>query len=153
MATTTASTTETTNDASNRRLAEEVWSRGDLSLCDELVAPDWVLHQPSAPDPGRGPEGYRAWVTGLRAAFPDLELRVEEQFCLGDRVATRWTVQGTHRGELRGIPPTGKVVEWTAMSIKRFVEGQVAETWICTDGLSLLQQVGALPGDTGPKGW
>ena len=153
MSTTTERATEAVNDAANRRLAGEVWSEGNVALCDELVAPDWVLHQAGTPDPGRGPDGYRAWVAGLRAAFPDLRLLVEEQVCLGDRVATRWTVTGTHRGALRGVPPTGRRVEWTAVSIKRFAGGKVAETWICSDGLGLLRQVGAVPGDAAPAGW
>ena len=156
MATTSTATErvpEAVNDAANRRLAGEVWSGGNVALCDELVAPDWVLHQPGTTDPGRGPDGYRTWVAGVRAAFPDFRLVVEEQFCLGDRVATRWTMRGTHLGELGGIPPTGRAAEWTAVSIKRFAGGKVAETWICTDGLALLQQLGAVPGDTGPKGW
>ena len=154
MSTTTEPTTEAVNDAANHRLAEEVWSRGNLALCDELVAPDWVLHQPSAaPGIGRGPDGYRTWVTGARAAFPDLQLLVEDQFALGDRVATRWTIRGTHRGALGDVPATGRTAEWTGVSIKRFAGGKVAETWICTDGLALLRQVGVVPGDAGPKGW
>ena len=152
-ATTTEQATEAINDAANRRLADEVWSQGNLALCDELVAPDWALHQPGAADPGRGPDGYRPWVAGVRTAFPDFRLVAEEQFCLGDRVATRWTMRGTHLGALRGAPATGRVVEWTAVSIKRFAGGRVAETWICTDGLSLLRQLGIVPGDTTPKGW
>ncbi len=153
-ATTQEQAVETINDAANRRLALEVWSEGNLPLCDELVDPDWVLHQPSAvPGIGRGPDGYRAWVTGARATFPDLQLLVEDQFALGDRVATRWTIRGTHLGETRGYPPTGRVVEWTAVSIKRFAGGKVAETWICSDGLAVLQQIGIVPGDRGPKGW
>lgn len=151
--TTAAPATEAVNDAANRRLAQEVWCDGNLAVCDELVAPDWVLHQPSAPDPGRGPDGYRIWVSSLRAIFPDLQLLVEEQFALGDRVATRWTVRGTHRGEMPGAAPTGRAVVWTAMSIKRFEAGKVAETWICSDALAVLRQVGIVPGDTGPKGW
>ena len=150
---TTQWTAEAVNDAANRRLAAEVWSGGDLALCDELVAPDWALHQPGVPDPGRGPDGYRAWVAGARETFPDLRLLVEEQFCLGDRVATRWTVRGTHLGELRGLPATGRTVEWTAVSIKRFAGGKVAETWICTDRLAMLRQIGAAPREAGPAGW
>jgi steroid delta-isomerase-like uncharacterized protein len=151
--TATEQTTEAINDAANRRLADEVWSQGNLDLCEELVAPDWVLHQPSAPDPGRGPAGYRAWVAANRAAFPDFRLVAEEQFCLGDRVATRWTMRGTHLGALRGVAPTGRALEWTGITIKRFAGGKVAETWVCSDTLAVLQQLGAAPGDAGPRGW
>lgn len=150
----TAASQETVNDAANRRLADEVWTRGDLAACDDLVHQDWELHQPSAgSEIGRGPDGYRRWVSDARSAFPDLQLIPEDQFCLGDRVATRWTIRGTHAAEFAGSAPTGRVVEWTAVSIKRFAGGKVVETWICTDGLALLRQIGALPGNAQPAGW
>lgn len=125
-------------------------------MCDDLVAPNWVLHQPNTLHPGSGPEEYHSRICGLRAAFRPgaaRELRAKEQFCLGDHVVTRWTTRGTHSGELGSIPRTGKMVERTEVSIKRFAEGKVAETWMCTDALPLRRQVGTVLGDADWKGW
>ena len=131
------------NKAIVRRFVEAVQNRGDLAALDELCAPDFVNH--SAP-PGVPPT--RAGLAQLTAlflrAFPDGRMAIEEMVAEGDRVATRKTFRGTHRGALMGLPPTGKQVAIGLIDIVRLVDGQVVESWSLADELGLLRQLGAL---------
>jgi predicted ester cyclase len=126
-----------------RRYVEEVQNEGNLTTLDELTAPAYVNHD--AP-PGVPPnvEGIKQLTAMFRQAFPDGRMTIEDMVAEGDRVATRKTFRGTHRGELMGIPPTGKVVAMGLMDIARLVDGKVVETWHVGDDLGLLQQLGAL---------
>jgi steroid delta-isomerase-like uncharacterized protein len=126
-----------------RRAIEEVYNRGDLAIVDELVASDFVIHSPS--EEIHGPAGAKQFVAGLRAAFPDLHVTIEDQMADGDRVATRWTAGGTHTGAFQGIPPTGKQARMTGINIDRIANGKVVECWTNADELGLLQQLGVVP--------
>ena len=131
------------NKALLRRLFEEVWNQGNLGTVDELLATDYVLN-----DPGqmvRGPEGFKAYVSAFRAAFPDMKATIEDQIAGDDRVAMRFTVQATHTGEFQGIPPTGKQVIMSGIDIQRIVDGKIVENWVNLDALGLLQQLGVFP--------
>jgi len=63
----------------------------------------------------------------------------------GDKVATRWTMTGTHQGELMGIPPTGVRITVTGISMSRFADGKLAEGWNSYDILGMMQQLGVIP--------
>jgi C-1 hydroxylase len=80
----------------------------------------------------------------FRRAFPDGRMTIEDMVAEGDRVATRKTFRGTHRGELMGIPPSGKAVAIGLMDFVRLVDGKVVESWNAADDLGLLQQLGVL---------
>jgi len=131
------------NKAVLRRLYEEVWSQGNLATVDELLAVDYVLHDPA--HLVRGPEGFKAYVSAFRAAFPDLHAKVEDQIAEGDMAAMRFTARGTHKGEFQGIPPTGKQITLSGINIQRFVDGKIAENWVSLDALGMLQQLGVIP--------
>ena len=128
-----------------RRELEELFGRGNLDVADEIVATDYVGHDPALPEPIRGPEGLKQMVGGYRAAFPDLEVTVEQQIAEGDLVVTRWKARGTHRGELMGIAPTGRQATITGISIERVVDGKIVEDWTNWDTLGMMQQLGAIP--------
>jgi len=132
------------NKAASRRLAEEMFSGGNLDLADELIDPSFVGHDVASPEPIRGPDGVREQAQGYRSAFPDVQITVEDQIADGERVATRWTARGTHKGELFGIAPTGKQVTITGMTIDRFAGGKIVESWDNWDALGLMQQIGAV---------
>jgi predicted ester cyclase len=68
-----------------------------------------------------------------------------DQVAEGDRVVTRWTAQGTHKGELMGMAPTGKRVTLTATDIDRIANGKVVECWSSLDGAAMMQQMGIVP--------
>ncbi|MFQ5884656.1 MAG: ester cyclase [Thermoplasmata archaeon] len=132
------------NEALVRRVFEEVWNQGKLDVIDELVATDYVLHDPATPGIS-GRDGYRQFVTIYRTAFPDLKFTVVDQISEGDKVATRWTSTGTHKGDLMGIPPTGKQTTSTGIVISRIVDGKGVEDWSIWDAMGLLQQIGVIP--------
>ena len=114
------------NRALVRRVFEEVWNQGKLEVADEIYAADYVLRNPGVAEV-RGIEALKELVTAYRAAFPDLRYTVEDLIAEGDKVAARWKVEGTHRGEMMGIPPTGKQAAVTGMSMVRIVGGKMVE--------------------------
>lgn len=131
--------------AISRRLLEEAFTQGRLEIVDEIVAAGYVAHDPASPEPVRGPDGLKAFITVYREAFPDLRATVEEQIAEGDKVLTRWSARGTHEGELLGIPPTGKQSTVTGMTLDRFEGGKIVESWDNWDTLGMLQQLGVVP--------
>jgi steroid delta-isomerase-like uncharacterized protein len=133
-----------TNKEIVRRLGVEPWE-GNIGVIDELVAADYVGHDPSQPEDMRGPEGVRQFVTTYLTAFPDGKITIDDQLAEGDLVTSRWTGRGIHQGDLMGIPPTGKQVTVTGITISRVKDGKVVEEWTNWDTLGLLQQVGVVP--------
>lgn len=133
-----------TNKALAQRWIEEVWNKGDLALIDELIAPNYTLHDPTRPGL-QGRQGIRESVAAFRAAFPDLRFSIEDQVAEGDQVVIRYTVQGTHQGPLMGIPATGKYGVLTGIDIYRISNEQIAEAWSNWDTLRMLQQMGVIP--------
>lgn len=128
-----------------RRMNDEVWGEGNLDLIDEFVADDYVEHNTASPEDIRGPDGYRANVEMVRAAFPDMEVIAEDLVAEGDRVAYRYTIIGTHQGALMGIEPTGKEVEIAGMGIARIEDGTLVESWSNVDVFGMMQQLGVVP--------
>ncbi|HEX6940779.1 MAG TPA: ester cyclase [Longimicrobiales bacterium] len=133
------------NKAVSRRILEEVFTEGKMDAIDRWVADDCVFHAPADPDLPAGPAGCRQAVRKYRGAFPDQRMTIEDQIAEGDRVATRWTMHGTHRGPLDGIPPTGKRVEVSGINIDRIVDGKIVEQWSLWDVLGILRQLGRMP--------
>jgi steroid delta-isomerase-like uncharacterized protein len=134
-----------TNKTVVRRLFEEVWNKGNLPVTDELFAPNYVHHDSSTPDVGRGPESEKKRATLYRTAFPDLRLTIEDIIAEGETVMARWSCRGTHKGDLSGIAPTGKQFTISGISIARIANGKMAEGWVNWDTLGLMQQLGVVP--------
>jgi len=132
------------NKALARRVIEHMFNEGNLDVADELLALDYVDHDPSLPEDVHGPEGFKEYVGMYRAAFPDLHVQIEDQLAEGDRVATRWTGTGTHDGELAGIAPTGKRVTVPGMEIVRIANGRLVEGWEGYDSGTLMRQLGVM---------
>ena len=82
------------NKALARRVIEEMFNKGNLDVADELIAPEYVDHDPAMPEDVRGPEGFKEYVRAYRAGGSDLHVRIEAQVAEGDLVATRWTATG-----------------------------------------------------------
>jgi steroid delta-isomerase-like uncharacterized protein len=92
-----------------------------------------------------GYEVVQQAAAASRTAFPDLQLSVNDQVAEGDRVAARWTVTGTHKGEYYGIPATGKQVGHSGTAFYRLENGRIAEVWLLSDTMGLMQQLGVIP--------
>lgn len=133
------------NKAVVRRLIEEFWNRGNLSLADQFFAPIYTHHDASTPDFGQGPESERKRATLYRTAFPDLRLTVEDLITENEMVTARWSCRGTHKGDLGGIAPTGKQINITGVTILRFSNGKMVEGYVNWDALGLMQQLGVVP--------
>lgn len=131
--------------ALSHRLLDEVWNKKNLDVVDELIAPQFVVHDPQGTSPRPGPEGYKEYVHAYLTAFPDFELTIDDQVADESTVATRWSCSGTHRGQLLGVPPTGRRVTVTGTSFSKFSDGKFAESWSSWDQLSLMQQLGVMP--------
>ena len=115
-----------------RQFVEEIWHKGNLGAIDEFIAPDYIRHTSQFREGGRdvhGPEDARKSIAALRASFPDIHFDLEDILAEGDKVVARWTCTGTHRGEFRGIAPTGKALRFTSCDIFRVQGGLIAEHW------------------------
>ncbi|MBX3155335.1 MAG: ester cyclase [Deltaproteobacteria bacterium] len=133
------------NKAVVRRAFEELFNRGDLSVADEVFAADFVGHDPALAQDMHGPEEFKHFVRMYRSAFPDLQLTIEDQISDRDEVVTRFTARGTHLGELNGIPPTGRKVVVSGISIDRMVGAKTVESWTSYDLMSMMEQLGVAP--------
>jgi steroid delta-isomerase-like uncharacterized protein len=129
----------------NKALVRRSWEAADNpDIIDEVYTPDLVWH-----DPGqdiRGSEEAKQFVTMYKTAFPDLSPTVEDVIAEGDKVVSRWTIRGTHQGEIEEFgPPTGKQIELEGITIHRIEGGKIVEEWNRYDNLGVLQQLGLVP--------
>ena len=139
----------TSNDVSEaakavvRRNTEEVQSKRNFELFEELFADDFLDH---TPQPGRTPDkaGARELYHVLREAFPDFHAEIHWQAADGDLVTTYKTYHGTHQGLFFGIAPTGREIHFETVDAMRVRNGQIVEHWGVANLLSLLQQLGAV---------
>ena len=109
------------NKALVRRLLEEAFGQGKVDVVDEVLDTDFVCYDPNSESGEvRGAETIKGEIEYFRNALPDLTYTVEDQIAEGDRVVTRYTVSGTHQGELFGVPATGERVEMRGIVIDHF---------------------------------
>lgn len=130
--------------AVSQRLITEGFGEGNLDLIDELCAESFVGHDPLVGDQDR--EAAKQQMAAYREAFPDLEFTVEDCFAAGDKVVTRWIGQGTFENELMGQKATGErgqPVE--GITIDRFDDGLIVESWTQWDTVQFLRDIGAVP--------
>jgi steroid delta-isomerase-like uncharacterized protein len=127
-----------------RELYEVILNTGQLDRLNQRVAADYIG------GPGQaGPAGFANTIRELRHGFPDIRWTIEDLVAEGDRVVIRWRWQGTHQGDFRGFPASGKTVTNTAIAIYQFKDDQIAQSWLQTDQLGFLKQMGAVPQDVG----
>jgi len=114
-----------------------------MAAIDELCAADVVIH--GASEDIRGLKDYKQSTSESYSAFPDVHYTIDDMVVEGDKVATRLTMTGTHKGEFMGIPPTNKKVTVWAITIYRIAGGKFVEGWEMSDTLVLMQQLGLVP--------
>ena len=127
-----------------RRFAEEVLNQGNMDTLEEVLAADLLNHNPPPGLPGTR-EGVKLFVQGQRAAFPDMQVTVQDVIAEGDKVVLRFVARGTHQGPFAGLPPTGKQVSVAGINIYRLAQGTIVEAWAERDTLGMLQQLGVVP--------
>jgi steroid delta-isomerase-like uncharacterized protein len=132
------------NKAVIRRFVEEVQSQKNWETFDELNADDFV-NLSAPPGVPSDKEGGKMFLVAFIGAFPDSHVTIEDMIAEGDRVVSKKTFNGTHTGELTGIPPTGNRVSIQYVDIMRLREVQIVEHWMSVDQLSFLQQLGVVP--------
>jgi predicted ester cyclase len=134
------------NAETSRRVLEESFNQGRLSVIDEIAVEGYANHDPSDGGEYVGREAAKRQIEMYRKAFPDLQLTVDDLIEAGNKVVIRWTGRGTHRGELMDLAPTGMRTTTTGITIDRYdADGKLVESWTNWDTLGLLRQLGAAP--------
>ncbi len=120
------------NEKRIRIANEEVLGKGNLDVVEQFFSDDYVLH--SGGKDHRGRSFVRRFVKQLRSAIPDL--RVVDITVLtkaGNTIVWQRTLRGTHKAKMKGIPPTGKRVEWRDLVVTRMKRGKIVEDWAVSD--------------------
>ncbi len=119
----------------------EIWNEGNFDITEDFFTADFVLHDNDFQELV-GIEAFEGFVTMNRTAFPDFKVTMDEFFVKGDKMASRWTVTGTQTGPMRDLPPTGKKMQISGLSIYRIANGKFAEEWLHFNMLDFYQQLG-----------
>ncbi len=131
----------------NKALARYSWevvSQRDPDLLEEVYAADVVWHEPE--QDVQGLEEAKQFFSKYLTAFPDFNATVEDAIAEGDKAVTRWTIRGTHQGEVEDFgPPTGRQIELEGITIHRIEGGKIVEEWERYDNLGVMQQLGLVP--------
>jgi steroid delta-isomerase-like uncharacterized protein len=128
----------------SHRIFEEVWNNKNTAAIDELIAANYVHHDPQSPKSSDGNEGYKQLVAHYLNAFPDARFTIDQEIQEDDTAVTRWRVQGTHKGDLPTLPATNKSFSVAGVTIARAKDGKIVEGWNIWDALGLMQQLGGV---------
>ena len=134
-------------DAFARETFERLWNRRDYQVLAERYAPDFAFRGPTD-RAFSGGEAYRGFLASLIAAFPDLELQMDEVYWMGnDRdgylSATRWSGGGRHLGEGIYGAPTGCEAQLWGLTQQRIVDGRIVNEWLLFNELDVMMQLAA----------
>jgi predicted ester cyclase len=129
-----------------KRVSSEIFGEGRIEVIDEVIAPDFVDHDPL---PGISPnrEGLKDLVHLFQTSFPGITVEVQHLVVEGDKAVDHIRFFGTHAGDFMGIPPTGKQIDTSAIVISRLgPDGRIVERWQRFGAMQLMQQLGVIPG-------
>jgi len=128
------------NKALVRRYVSECIAKNDISRMEEFLVADYLLHIPPSGDLNL--EAYKQFQPTVLAAFPDGRWKIEDMVAEGDKVAWRFSFDGTHLGEFTGLSATQNKLHLNGLVISRIRDGKIAEEWEIYDGLGMMQQLG-----------
>ena len=134
------------NKAVVQRMFTEIINKGDVDLVDELFDPDFTSETPQGT---LDREGFKQYVLGWRAGFPDVHCEVGDLVEEGDVVAWAIRAKGTHTGEFLGIPATGRTIDFDSLNIGRFRDGRGLQHKVVMDTAAMMAQLGLIPGPEG----
>ncbi len=126
-----------------RQVFDEVWNKNDLSIVDEVYSQDYVAHVAGAPRDIEGPEQFKQFVALHSVLTTNLAFSIEDQIAEDNRVATRWTSTAIPAAGLVSVPGDSQAVTVTGISIHRFADGKIVESWDNWDLLTIHQALGA----------
>ena len=126
-----------------RTLIDDVFNRGNLSVLDAIIHPEYQYTSPDSQL--QGIDQLKEFILAFRRAFPDLSLQIDDLFTYDDRSCTAFTLRGTHEEDFMGIPATKKSVQVQGMVMSRFKDNKIFEDREILDNLSLFQQLGVIP--------
>lgn len=133
-----------------RQWFEQFWNQRKSDTIEQLVSPDCRLHGHADNDGVIGMTEFREIAQALQTGFPDMHLDVEDTISESDRTVARWVARGTHLGDFMGIPPTRKKILVRGVSVVRFADGKMVESWDSWDKFGMLQSIGVLPETSAP---
>ncbi len=106
-----------------RRFITEILTKGDTSVVDQLLAPNYK----NALLPGQGIEAFKQFIGASHSAIPDAKYTIENMVAEGDQVAVRFTFSGTYTGSIMGSKPTGKFFSVPGLVYFRLANGKIVE--------------------------
>lgn len=122
-----------------RRFYKSVFGDWNLALVDEVVSPEFRSHD--WPEGAKGPQAFRDFYSAIRFALPDARYEVDDVVAEGDKVVVRWRLLGTHKGDFRGIAPTGRAIVLKGIAIYRLDEGKLMERWVVSDLYGVVEEI------------
>lgn len=126
-----------------RSLVEALWNDDDMDAVEELYSDKYIGHDPQ--NPLHGKQGVREWHDEVKASAPDFHINIHETLVDGDLTVSRWTASGTDTGGWRGAPATQQSWTITGMTMSKYEDGKIVESWANADNLGLMQQMGMVP--------
>ena len=124
-----------------REVIEQGFNRGNFAAWDDCFTETIAEHQYGMPS---SLDGFKQAIAGLRAAFPDLQLVIDEAVPVADKLWVRMTASGTHQAPFAGLAPTGKRFTIQVFDVCRFEDGRIVEHWGVPDRFALIDQLGGL---------
>jgi steroid delta-isomerase-like uncharacterized protein len=125
-----------------RQVFDEIWNKADFSLVDQVYGTDYVAHVAGAPKDVEGPEQFKQFVALHSVLASDLSFSIDDQIAEDDSVATRWTATAAPTSGLVSMPTNAQEIKVTGISIHRFADGKIVESWDNWDALTLYQAMG-----------
>lgn len=125
-----------------KRYYKVVWEERNPEIIPTLFSSTYENHAGSR-GVLSGPAGIRANYDNLIGSFSDVDFTLDDIISEGAKVVVRYTMRGTHSGPFQGIQPTGHSVLVPGIGIYLVESGQIQQSWVVRDSLSLLRQIGS----------
>jgi len=135
-------TTEEKNKDFIHAYNEDFWNKQNIAAFEKYYTADFIMHNADA---DLNCEQYKGLCQAYFTAFPDLHITTNDLIAEEDKVTKVWTANSTHKGELMGIPATGKQIVVKGIEVFRIADGKIAEVWASMDNLGMMQQLGVIP--------
>ncbi len=120
----------------------EIYNTGNIQLVDAVISPRYLGHFSSLKEPVIGRKGFTDWVQLNRTVFSDFRVDINEIIAENNMVCLKWTVTGTHTGELENLEPSGKWIRVEGLTLAKIEEGKIVEEWVTWDVLDFYRQLG-----------